>query len=533
MSNASTSQFLDGLRAARLLDDARIEQLRARPEANWGDAHALGEYAEEQGWLTSYQANEVREGRWEGLNVGNYRITDRLSDGPGGPTYKAVHPSLTQPVALRLVKPDWLGPADNPETYLARTQAASLVQSPHLTNILDAGTIADAPFVVQESIEGCDLFHLVNEMGALPYGLACEYARQAALALAAAHAKGVSHGAISPLTLLLTPVKKAIGTHGDVSYRPRAGATVKVVDLAVTPVRPPMGEMPIGEGDRLGPVAYLPPEQFTRSDRSPAGDMYGLGATLYYLLTSRPPFAGATAHEAMLNLQQSEPRRVDTLRTDLPPAVAELVHKLLDRNPYSRPSADDVVKALDPYSEPSARPGAVVPEVVPEVPSATETFTQSAAPEALPVATRLDEPPREPAFADDIPEAPPEPLPPSEPAPWQPPTEPPATDGHPQPEVEALDDHHEHHGQDGHSDVFGPGGYTSQPRAPKPKVKAPYTAKQKGMLVLGLVLHLTATCMCLGLLGVIPNPFAPSPPEKPVKKDKEKEQPPKPPKFRS
>jgi eukaryotic-like serine/threonine-protein kinase len=516
MSNASTSQFLDGLRAARLLDDARIEQLRSRPEANWGDARALGEYAEEQGWLTSYQSNEVREGRWEGLNVGNYRIIDRLSDGPGGPTYKAVHPSLTRPITLRLIKPEWLGPADNPETYLARTQAASLVQSPHLTNILDAGTIADAPFVVQESIEGCDLFHLVNEMGALPFGLACEYARQAALALATAHAKGVSHGAISPLTLFLTPVKKAIGTHGDVSYRPRAGATVKVVDLAVTPVRPPMGDMPIGEGDRLGPVAYLPPEQFTRSDRSPAGDTYGLGATLYYLLTGRPPFAGATAHEAMLNLQQGEPRRVETLRVDIPPAVAELVHRLLDRNPYSRPSADDVVKALDPYCEPSARPGAVVPEVVPGVLSASETFTQSAAPEALPVAARLDERPPEPAFADDIPEAPPEPVPPEPMS---------VGDGHPPPQIEALEDHHEHHGQDGHSDVFGPGGYTSQPRAPKPKVKAPYTAKQKGMLILGLVLHLTATCMCLGLLGVIPNPFAPSPPEKSTKK--EKEEPPK------
>src|SRR5262245_27011180 len=178
MSHVSTSQFLDRLRAARLLDDARIEQLRALPEAAWGDILSLGRYAEQQGWLSAYQANEVREGRTDGLNIGNYGVVDRLSDGPGGPTVQAVHPSLSQPVTVRLLKTEWLGPADTPAAYVARTQAASLVQSPHLTNILDAGTIADAPFVVQESVDGCSLFHLVNEMGALPYGLACEYARQ-------------------------------------------------------------------------------------------------------------------------------------------------------------------------------------------------------------------------------------------------------------------------------------------------------------------------------------------------------------------
>ena len=304
-------------------------------------------------------------------------------------------------------------------------------------------------------------------------------------------------------------MKKVVASNGDVSYRPRAGATVKLVDLAVAPVRPPMGDMPVGETDRLGPVAYLPPEQFTRSDRGPAGDMYGLGATLYYLLTGRPPYAGATAHEAMLNSQQSEPRRVETLRTDVPPAVAELVHKLLDRNPYARPAAADAVEALDAYTEPSARPGAVEPEVTPEVPRASETFTQAAAPVALPVATRLDEPPPEPAFADDIPEAPPEPLP-QEPAFFG--------NGHPPPEIEALEDHHEHHEHDSHSDMAG--GLAAQPRAQKAEGEGPVQTKQKGMLVLGLVLHLTATCMCLGAMGWIPNPFAPSPP---VKKEKEKE----------
>ena len=197
----------------------------------------------------------------------------------------------------------------------------------------------EAPYVVQEYVDGCDLFHLVNEMGALPLGLACEYTRQAALALKAAHDKGVAHGDVSPHTLLLTPVKRAGGTNGDVSIRPRPGATVKLAELGLSPRRPPVGELTYGQSDRLGPVAFLPPERLTSGERTPAGDLYGLGATLYYLLTTRPPHAGSSPLEVMLNLQQAEPVPVESIKADVAPAVAALVRRLSEPRPGARPSA--------------------------------------------------------------------------------------------------------------------------------------------------------------------------------------------------
>ena len=82
MSHDATSQFLDGLRNTRLLDDARVDELRARPEAQWGDVDSLAHYAQDRGWLTPYQAREVRAGRGGRLAVGGYRIFDVLADGP-------------------------------------------------------------------------------------------------------------------------------------------------------------------------------------------------------------------------------------------------------------------------------------------------------------------------------------------------------------------------------------------------------------------------------------------------------------------
>src|SRR5262249_38155325 len=159
-----------------------------------------------------------------------------------------------------------------------------------------------------------------------------------------AHEKEIAHGDVSPYTLLLTPVKRAFGSKGDISIRPRPGARIKLVEFALSPRRPPIGDLTYGHSDRLGPVAFYPPERLTSGDRTPAGDMYGLGATLYYLLTTRPPQPGDTPLEVLLNLQQAEPTPIQTLRSDLPAVIGELIQRLLDREPSRRPLAAETAE---------------------------------------------------------------------------------------------------------------------------------------------------------------------------------------------
>ena len=535
MPHPATSPFFDGLQTTRLLDDDRVNELRSRPEAEWGDVDSLSRYAQERGWLTPFQARELAEGRGDRLAVGGYRIFDMLADGPAGVTYKATHPALQEPVSLRLLKPDWLAPLDTPADYVARTHAATLVQCPHVATVLDAGTHGDTPYVVQEYVDGCDLFHLVNEMGALPLGLACEYTRQAAVALKAAHDKGVAHGEVSPFTLLLTPVKRAGGTNGDVSIRPRPGATVKLVELGLTPRRPPVTELTYGQSDQLGPVAFLPPERLISGDHTPAGDLYGLGATLYSLLTTRPPHGGANPLDQMLNLQQSEPTPLETLKPDVGPAVATLVRQLLSRDPALRPNAQQVIDTLFPFCEPSAMPGAMTPG--PPVLLASETFTQPGVPTALPVARALDRPtvPADEPFAEPLPGDSAIAIPAATDQPLVEPMSERRLAAEGQPLVEPMSDRRlaaegysdtEGNGED-HLDAFGHSAMGADtPRARRPRTQA--TAKNKAMLIGGLILHLTATAMCLGWLGIIPNPFAAKPkdpPPKVEKKDKGKRTP--------
>ncbi len=454
MSHPTTLEYLDGLRSSRLLDDDRLSELQRLPEADAGDTDGLARHAQQRGWLSPYQVNELREGRGGRLMVAAYRLVEKLTAAPGRVTYKATHPALPDPVSLSVIDAGWLPPADNIDDYVARTQAACLVNNAHLTNVLDAGRDGETIFVVQEYADGCDLSQLITEMGAMPLSLAAEYTRQAAVAVQAAHAAGVAHGAVSPFTLILTPVKRVVHeASGFVSVRPRLGSVVKLADLGMAPQRPPLGEVSYGDTARLGEVAYLPPERMTEAGPTAAGDLYGLGASLYFLLANRAPYAGASPVEVMLQLQQAEPAPIETLRADVPADVVALMRRCLSRDPLDRPAADEIAAALLPHGEPTARPQPAAGPAA--VLSANETFTKPGIPSA--------------AF---------------------PMVEPVHGEHGPQPEIHPLDDHH----HDGHHD--GEDHFTSSgPARARPKVKA---KKSVSWIIAGLLLHGSGVLLLVG-----------------------------------
>ncbi len=338
-----------------------------------------------------------------------------------------------------------------------------------------------------------------TKWAALPLGLACEYGRQAALALKSAHNCGVTHGDVSPLTLLLTPVKRSAESNGDVSIRPRPGATIKLVELGLTPRRPPVEELTYGQSDLIGPLAFSPPERLTSGERTAAGDMYGLGATLYFLLSTRPPHTGDSPLAVMLSLQQVEPTPLETLKSDLPPAVADLVRRLLSGEPSIRPSAAEVAEALSPYCEPTAKPPAAADEPG-GILLAHETGTQPRVPTAIPVARdlehpelRLDAGPFGEPMAEEIPPSTEQPL--VEPLPDIQPLDA-QHNGHSLlPEIQPLDEHHEANGDHLASFSHSKMG-ADAPRATRRRTRA--NSKNKMWLLVGLGLWLFAIFLWIG-----------------------------------
>jgi len=376
MSTEMISHFFDGLYSSRLLDHDRIEELKSRPESLRGELDGVTYFLETQGWLTRFQIDEIRQGRGQALTFANYPILERMADVPSGKMFKVAHPTTRQPLILRTIRPDWLQPADEMRGYLDRARVVCQISHPNLLNLVDANLAGENGYVVHEFVEGAYLRYFVTEMGAMPYHLACDYIRESAIALHAGHERGIYHGDLSPASMVLHPVIRKMGANGNPqgSARPAPGATIKLTDLGLTPRRPPASQVSLTQSQFLGAVHFMAPERVNSATQDVRGDIYSLGASLYFLLAARPPHPAVSAMDALLQLQQQLPSRINTLRKDINPGLADLIHRMLSKDPMARPSsAASIVQYLQPFCQiqsggpPTAMPmaGIVVPDAVP------------------------------------------------------------------------------------------------------------------------------------------------------------------------
>ncbi len=470
MPSDSIAGFLDKARANRVLFPEQVEQLIRQPDIPQSDLNALCAYLEDRGALTRFQADMLRGGRGSELTFASYPVIDEIGPCPGGTAYRVLHPSLRTPLVLRRFRTDALLPADNPAALIQRARAFTSVH-PHLVTLVDAGFYQDEPYATLEPpIDWSTLDILVREIGPTPGFLAAGYGQQVASALRVVDERGMWHGDIRPVNLLVGPMAVKTSADGTVKRRPAPNATVKVAELGLVPIRPPAASAP----PPLEQLAYLPPERVDGGVYSLRGDLYGLGASLYYLLTGRPPFTGSNATEVMDKIRTSPPAPLAALRPELPAEFVALVHQLLSKRPEDRPpTAWDVETALAKFCRPGSAPA---PASAPGVdgPAATFVPVTETAEAGEPVAEIL---PNEVAPADE----------------W------------------------------GAGEAFS----TSEAAA-GPVQRKPRTEKEKArtrlLVILGLILHFSAVTFCLAafVFNVFDRTSVPDPIPAPTKKDTNK-----------
>ncbi|MFM8290849.1 MAG: protein kinase domain-containing protein, partial [Planctomycetia bacterium] len=205
-------------------------------------------------------------------------------------------------------------------------------------------------FIAMEYVDGIDLHVKVKQDGPLGVREAADFIRQAALGLHRAHEAGLVHRDIKPANLMLDQ-------HG----------VVKILDFGLALARSADDDEDASltqEHDEkvLGTADYLAPEQARDShvaDRR--SDIYALGCTLFYLLTGRAPFAkGSIAERIQAHMKRPPPNLLEE-RGDVPPAIAELYFRMLEKHPDARPQtaqqiADSLAAWLASTAEGGPRP---------------------------------------------------------------------------------------------------------------------------------------------------------------------------------
>jgi serine/threonine protein kinase/Tol biopolymer transport system component len=267
-----------------------------------------------------------------GTIVGSYEVVSLLGAGGMGEVYRARDTRLGRDVALKLL-PAAL--ADDPERvarFQREAQVLASLNHPHIGTIYGLEQLPSARFLVLELVEGGTLANRL-ERGPIPYDDALEIARQIALALQAAHDKGVVHRDLKPSNVAFTltgDVKVldfGLAKLGDAGERPITSAS-----LSPTITSP---ALMTGVGTLLGTAAYMAPEQAKGKPADKRSDVWSFGCVLYEMLTGKRAFEGDDIADTLANVLKTEPDWT-RLPATLTPAIRVLLRRCLAKDARQR-----------------------------------------------------------------------------------------------------------------------------------------------------------------------------------------------------
>ena len=304
--------------------------------------------------------NDTFRDRLAAALAATYRIDDELAGGGMSRVFAATEYALGRKVVVKVLPPE-LSAGVNRERFQREIQVAAQLQHPHIVPLLSAGRVpspdgtteGELLFYTMPFIEGESLRSTLARRGPLPVRDVVRIVHDVAEALAYAHGRGVVHRDIKPGNIL------TMGSH--------ALVTDFGVAKALSAAMPASG-MTSG-GMAIGTPAYMAPEQLAAD---PAADhridIYAVGLLAYELLSGRSPFVGTSPQATMAAQLTRVPDPLDTFRNDVPPALAALITRCLEKLPESRPQtamalldelegAATPASGIGPLSTPTIRPG--------------------------------------------------------------------------------------------------------------------------------------------------------------------------------
>ncbi len=270
---------------------------------------------------------------------GRFAVEREIGRGAVGVVYRAYDVASGQAVALKIVASEAGVAPDDEERLKREGEVLKGLNHPGIVRIVDSGLIEETglPFVAMEWLEGEDLGSRQRRSPLSLSEVVCLGAL-VAQALGAAHDAGVIHRDIKPGNILLRSERPADEAFAELGVQP------VLVDFGVAARKDLRSTR---AGDIVGTPAYMAPEQARGGTRIDGrADLYSLGATLFELVAGRPPHQGPNVIAMLARLVTTEPPRLSELRRETPPALDDLVRRLLAIDPDRRPSTAQEVEAL-------------------------------------------------------------------------------------------------------------------------------------------------------------------------------------------
>jgi serine/threonine-protein kinase len=330
------SAFLDAVRKSGLLtNDDLIAALTAHAVPADADPIQLAALLVRKKMLTKFQAMQLLNGRTHGFLLAQYRILDGIRQDRVGMVFLAENTDTQERVSLKVLPTDRTSDPMILRAFLEEVRAAAKVEHEGVARVLDVGYWQGTHFVVSEHVPYPTFDKVVEKKGPLASHAAAQFIAQTALALYAAHRRGLVHRDVKPGNIAMLPDRR-----------------VKLLDLGLTHMlENPWARVTrrISTKEYAEEIAHIAPEQAWACEIDARSDVYSLGSTFYYLLTGQVPFPGL-APEMMAQRQIRGVPSPALVRPSVPKEIDELVRKMGAKDPHERfASAREVLMAMHPW----------------------------------------------------------------------------------------------------------------------------------------------------------------------------------------
>ncbi len=262
-----------------------------------------------------------------------YELGPKIGEGGMASVYRGRDIRLNRRVAIKILHSHYV---DDPE-FLTRfqheAQAAAVLTHPSVVDVFDVGQDGSNHYIVMEYVDGENLKTLILREAPLPVAQAVAIAEAVAYGLDSAHRVGMVHRDIKPQNIMIT---------GD--------GHIRITDFGIA--KSDFSSALTQTGITFGTADYISPEQASGQSASHQSDLYGLGVTLYEMLTGRLPFVGDSAVSVATQHVSAYPPAMQQFNPQIPTQLEALIMRTLAKDPAERPhSAREFAQMLRQYRD--------------------------------------------------------------------------------------------------------------------------------------------------------------------------------------
>jgi DNA-binding response OmpR family regulator len=255
------------------------------------------------------------------FDVAGFHADSVLGEGGFSVVYRATRVSDGREVALKVMRPAAVQDDEALLRYFREVATLEQVHSPHVVTILDSGQEEGRYYIAMELVEGRSSRELLEQDGPLALDQIAQLGRDLAKGLHAMHERGLVHRDIKPANVLV-----------------RSDGSGVLVDLGLA--KSSTDDNLTRTSELMGTADFVAPEVIEGDPASVASDVYGLGVTLYQVLTGVAPFHQESPYQTLRRIVSGEPALpVDQVRPGVDPVLVNLIATCMDRSPERRPQS--------------------------------------------------------------------------------------------------------------------------------------------------------------------------------------------------